>query len=420
MKRRREAGQALYITAAALVVLMGFMGLGLDMGVLRYEKRLQQTAADAAAVAGANNLPYGGVTAGAQNAAATNGFTDNGGGQVSDCGSTAAIGTVCVQINNPPLSGPHTGDANYVEALVAAVQPTYFMTILGITQESITARAVATNVSGGAGSGCLYTLGSPTNSIEGVNINGNATLNAPTCGILDNGNYNTKGNALDVTANTFGVSGSAEVSGPGGTVVCTTGQNPCPAYGMPAAADPLGYLTPPAVGTPVNWTGTAVPGTTYSGITITGNGSVNFPAGIYTLTGDFTCHGTPTITGTGVMFYFTNGATFNCSGNDTIQFTAPSASNCPACPSQYDGILFYQDPNDTNGPSLGGNTGSYYDGGLYFPKSEVTFFGNATSVNVGIIVGAAFALSGHPTVNVLGVGGLPPGVNLVSNAILVE
>jgi uncharacterized membrane protein len=44
----------LYITAAALVVLMGFMGLGLDMGVLRYEKRLQQSAADAAAIAGAN------------------------------------------------------------------------------------------------------------------------------------------------------------------------------------------------------------------------------------------------------------------------------------------------------------------------------------------------------------------------------
>jgi len=420
MTRRREAGQALYITAAALVVLMGFMGLGLDMGVLRYEKRLQQSAADAAAIAGANNIAYGGVSAGAENAAAANGFTDNGGYQVSNCGPTASIGTVCVQINKPPLSGPHTGDGNYVEALVAAVHPTYFMNVLGVTQETITARAVATNVSGGAGSGCLYTLGSPTNSIEGVNINGNATLNAPSCGILDNGNYNTKGNALNVTADTFGVSGNREVSGPGGTVTCTSGQNPCPSYGMPAVADPFSSLTPPAAGTAVNWTGTAVPGTTYNGITITGTGSVNFPPGIYTLTGDFTCHGTPTITGTGVMFYFTNGATFNCSGNDTIQFTAPSSSNCPACPTQYDGILFYQDPNDTNGPSLGGNTGSYYDGAIYFPKSQITFFGNANSLNVGLLVGGAFALSGHPTVNVLGPGGLPPGVSVITNAVLVE
>ncbi|HEV2306844.1 MAG TPA: pilus assembly protein TadG-related protein, partial [Candidatus Acidoferrales bacterium] len=145
MRRNKQAGQALVLTAVALVVLMGFAGLAIDMGVLRYEKRLQQTAADAAAIAGANNLAYGGVTVGAQNAAASNGFTDNGGGQVSNCSTStnppAAVGTVCVQINNPPASGPHAGDGNYVEALVADVHPTYFMKVLGINSEAITARA---------------------------------------------------------------------------------------------------------------------------------------------------------------------------------------------------------------------------------------------------------------------------------------
>ena len=74
MTRKHEAGQALIFAALGLGMLLGAAGLGVDMGVLRYEKRLQQTAADAAAIVGANNLAYAsGVNAGAQNSATTNG-----------------------------------------------------------------------------------------------------------------------------------------------------------------------------------------------------------------------------------------------------------------------------------------------------------------------------------------------------------
>src|SRR5215831_6270984 len=75
MKRRNEAGQSLVFVAVGLLALLGFVGLGIDMGVLRYERRLQQSAADGAAIAGATNLAFGGVGTGAQNAAASNGFT---------------------------------------------------------------------------------------------------------------------------------------------------------------------------------------------------------------------------------------------------------------------------------------------------------------------------------------------------------
>src|SRR5580704_10943740 len=77
MNRKSERGQALVFAAIGLVALLGFVGLGIDMGTLRYQKRLQQTAADAAALAGATNLPpYSGIQAGAQNAASGNGFAD--------------------------------------------------------------------------------------------------------------------------------------------------------------------------------------------------------------------------------------------------------------------------------------------------------------------------------------------------------
>src|SRR5579863_2479469 len=131
MSHRKESGQVLAGFAVTLVVLLGFAGLAIDMGTLRYDKRLQQTAADAAAIAGAQNLEVNsGVTAGAQYASQLNGFTDGGGGSLSNCASGAAIGTTCVQVLNPPADvtfngstisgGPHAGTTNaskYVEVL---------------------------------------------------------------------------------------------------------------------------------------------------------------------------------------------------------------------------------------------------------------------------------------------------------------
>src|SRR5690348_18475149 len=97
--RRKEAGQALFMAAASLVVLIGMLGLGIDVGMLRYDKRIQQTAADAAAVAGANNLAWegsGAVICAGENASAANGFTDTSGGggcangDVSTCTASGA------------------------------------------------------------------------------------------------------------------------------------------------------------------------------------------------------------------------------------------------------------------------------------------------------------------------------------------
>ena len=311
-----------------------------------------------------------------------------------------------------------------MEVIVATVQPTYFMKIFGVTRETVVARAVATNISGGsANTGCLYTLGAPSSSIEGVNINGSATLNAPTCGIADNGNYNTKGNALVVTANTFGVSGSANISGPGGTVTCTSGQAACPAYGIPAAADPLAYLTPPPVQTPsygsvtTKNTQTLSPGT-YTDITIGKNSTVTLNPGIYYINGPngLTFNGGGSVSGSGVMFYFTNGATIDATGGGNkldIQLS-------PMTTGTYAGVLFYQDPNDTAAPSLGGDNNSFFNGILYFPSVQLTFFGNNTSYATGILVADSIALSGNPTVNLQGTAGLPPGVTFGSNALLVE
>jgi Putative Flp pilus-assembly TadE/G-like len=447
MRRGREAGYTLILTAAGLVVLTGFMGLGMDLGVLRYEKRLQQTAADAAALAGASNLcnsgnctGYSGVTAGAQSAAAADGFPDSGGGNVSACGSGAAVGTVCVQVINPPEDttlngvtfpgGPHAGNNNYVEVLVAEVHSTYFMKVLGINSETLTARAVASNLSeelsladGVVGNAsCLYTLGPPPASIEAVS--GSGTLDAAACGISDDGNYDST--HLTVSANTFGVSGSG-----GGSATCATG--PCPAYGMPAVADPLATVSPPtepaaspscpARGTcnvSTSGTETLFPGT-YASLTIRPGSTVTFEPGLYYITGAGGLRldgGGGSVSGSGVMFYFTGSASIDAVGLDQVDLKPPTSG-------QYTGMLFYQDSSDTTSATLGGTSGSIFGGISYFPSAELTVFGTGTN-NVGIVIANAFALSGNPNVTVrFEVSGSepaspPPGTDLLKVVTLVE
>src|SRR5438876_391053 len=100
MIRNNQSGQVLIGAAIAMVVLAGFAGLAIDMGSLRYQKRLQQTAADGAALAGASNLAAtsGGVVTGARAASGANGFTDTDSGAGCSGGS---VGCVSVIVNNP-------------------------------------------------------------------------------------------------------------------------------------------------------------------------------------------------------------------------------------------------------------------------------------------------------------------------------
>jgi Flp pilus assembly protein TadG len=459
MIRRNQAGQVLVSAALMLVVLLGFAGLGIDMGVLRYHKRLQQSAADSAAIAAATDLGYTGYQTAGQNAAASNGFTDNTGGGACAAPPTAlAVGSITVTLCNGPLIGPHAGNANYVEAYVTVGQPTAFMRILGVNSETITARAVATNFSGGTNGttfGCLYTLGTPSAAIEGVSLGGSAFLKAPSCGIVDNGNFNSTGKKIDVSAATFGVGGTHTGSGALGTVTCSAGVSTCPTYGSPAAPDPMTYPAPPCTytcslpgntisisggssttcGTGCVYAGgvyTISPGT-YTKISIQGVSSdrVVFSPGTYIFDGTSTNYSNPdgliipgnaTISGTGVFFFFTNTATVQVTGTPTINLSAPTSGT-------YQGMLMWQDKNDPNvgpnpqGPTLSGNDGSQFNGILLFPSDQLTFGGNSVGFSVGVVVSDSLALQGNPTVTFNGVtgvpGGLPPSFT-VATATLVE
>src|SRR5664279_4980316 len=58
-KARGERGQVLAIVALALVALLGISAFAIDVGYAYYAKRQLQSATDAAALAGAQDLPNG-------------------------------------------------------------------------------------------------------------------------------------------------------------------------------------------------------------------------------------------------------------------------------------------------------------------------------------------------------------------------
>lgn len=59
----REGGQALILAVFALIVLFGFVSVTIDIGIFLQERRDVQNAVDAAALAGAQELPDSGTTA---------------------------------------------------------------------------------------------------------------------------------------------------------------------------------------------------------------------------------------------------------------------------------------------------------------------------------------------------------------------
>jgi hypothetical protein len=399
MTRKNEAGQALIFGVVALgLLLIGFTGLGIDIGYMRYEKRLQQSAADNTALAGAAEIPFGPSFVGAagKHGATLDGFTDG-------------ADNVTVTVNNPPESGPHSGDPNYVEAYVAKVQPTYFMKALGITTQTVTARAVAYYGTGITNS-CIFTLGSPGSGTEGITASGNPTLNAPNCGIDDNGDLTTNGANLEITAGSVGIVGTDTNHG-GGNVT------PKPITGIAPIGDPLASLTPPAVGSPINFnSNNIIPGSTYKSISIN-NGTVNFPAGTYVVNGSMKINGNATVTGTGVTFYITNGGSLTINGTATVQLSAPNSGS-------FAGILFYQDPNDTSSAKINGTSSSIFQGALYFPKASLDFRGTGTTFNSDaaytVIVSEALTLSGNATVNINSDFSGLAGGSPIHSTVLVE
>jgi hypothetical protein len=385
-----------------MVTFLAAAGLAVDMGYMRYEKRLMQAAADSAALAAATDLNLGeggSANTDAQAVATANGFQDG-------------VNNVTVSFPNP---GVNLGNA--FEVTIQQVLPTFFMKVVGINSSTVFASGVATI---GTSQGCIYAL-----QTGGAGLTLNAGINAPNCGIVDNGSLNGVG---DIAAASIGV----YVPGGYGGVATIA---PVEATAQPAA-DPLAYMTPPPgpgscpVPSPtvVNATSGPLmngvvelgPGT-YCGILIDTGGIVTFDPGLYILHGGMglQIQNTGTATGTGVTFYIDpTGGAITFSGTGAVTLSAPtSAGTLPA------NILFYQDPGNPSAADVsnGGIGNVTLSGTLYFPNAPLTIAGSFNPNQNSLVVAQSVTVAGTLQLNADSTSpALAPGGSPLVNVSLVE
>ena len=150
-----ERGEMTILASMGMVVILGFMGLALDVGNLRYAKGKLQSAADAAAaVAAAVEFPNctSQTSCMTMQTAAQSSLTENGITNVTvvtNCSTTVVTG-VKLMLNTPPCllgtSDPNRNKANTVEIALTEPQPLYFARVLGFGNMTISARSEAGRV----------------------------------------------------------------------------------------------------------------------------------------------------------------------------------------------------------------------------------------------------------------------------------
>jgi Flp pilus assembly protein TadG len=137
-RRLEERAQIMVLSAVLLPVMLGFVGMALDVGLLLVHRTDRQNSADAAAVAGAQYLMYNPTdTSGAIATACA--YAQKNGYGAGSCPSAE------VRVNIPPKSGPNTANAGAVEVVITKTDSTYFVRMLGLNNVTVQGRAVGSS-----------------------------------------------------------------------------------------------------------------------------------------------------------------------------------------------------------------------------------------------------------------------------------
>ena len=373
-RRAGQRGQAMLFVVMSLPVLFGFAAFAVDMGYLRYEQRLQQTAADAAAIAGAWQVKSGlSPTTAAQSASASNGFTNDG---------TNTI----VTVNTPPTLGPYAGNNNAVEVILRASHPAFFSTVFGFTKNWVTTRSVAL-VRGNSGA-CIWSLQ------KDFTIN-HGTVSSP-CGIMVTRNVSDNGATIQVPS--IGAGGSAGNSFPG--VITTSGippfSDPCPTIPGCAALTAMFPVNSTPGSGPFPSCGTAITSSLTNGCYSSLSGTYDLAPGLYVIPGDLNATLTCSTCQSGV-----NGVTvvvggkINLNGSTTSLIAPPAATGAGTATVTASGgapgVVFYQTSTQTSPENF---SAQQLLGMLYAPDAHINLNGGGSTLTVSYVVAADIIANG--------------------------
>ncbi len=415
-----ERGSIIVIVALSLVALLGFTALVVDLGNGRQKRRQVQSAADASALAGAQEFmtfPTTPATANWNSVASTvqQFALQNAGVPTADWASCAdsKIGSYTVIPSTVGVGGCVSVDSVATPTRLRVKIPTRtlqttFARVLGINSVAVGGEAIAqiSSAPGPLPCGlCLLGLTGLVFSDRGTNdiiVNGS--------NIFVNGNADIRGNSSQIIATAILIHGTIG-SHPG---VYT----PAPTDGG-VLADPLAYLVPPSFNdqvVPPNApaSGSLGPGTYKN---VNANGRTLAP-GLYTITGTLS----GSFNGQGVLFYFPSclshpnafptacstslqGGLWTTASTDAVVLSPPTAANCVGVTCAYKGLsLFYDRDNGTTANptplQLWANASSSIAGTIYGLNVQLIFGGGPNLVLSSAIVVGSYAGSGSSNLTI--------------------
>jgi len=411
-----ERGQAAILLASFLALAaLGFMALAIDTGYFLHEKRMAQSAADAAAIAATEEFTSGnsGNMQGVANAMANlNGFN-----------TTLAKYPASVVINTPPLYGTYAGNSNYIEAIVTRPVPTLLLGAFNPTRNTLTvaARAVA---GGGQNAPTCICLEEPSGM--GLNMSNDAQINATNCGVtVDSDSSNAVGvvgsagiNALSLGTVSTNWDNSSNVNNAGtissstkvvtGVAACSpTIATPTLPPGITCYPNPInGYVLSPGYNgnytLPLNGASQMVNGQAqalpnevptsgvvcYQSLNLSDAASVTFSPGYtYYIEGDFTTGGGAPVSGSGVNFYIAGNV--DIANGVTVNLSAPSTNGVP-------GTLFYVAGSTV---TIEGGSNSNFSGLIYAPSAAVTLDNGTGTTTDMDFVAQSLTMAGGASLN---------------------
>jgi hypothetical protein len=413
-----ESGQALVFCTLSISVLLGALGLAVDLGFSYSVKQRLQTAADAAAGAAAkyaldhsDSCGTGGtITCPATLACSRIQTPVNSLQAGCDYGLTGAPSGMTLSLTEN--TGGLTGNSPkvWIQATATISSPIFFISKQS-TSATIKAQATA-GVTAFAGAGCIYVLDKTAS--PALSATGNTTVSATDCGIYV---ASSASNAINVQgSSTVNATGGGQVvidcgacyytSGTSTVYYVSGGAHVPPAVG--ATNDPLATLPTPS------WTASGCNpnpnytsgGTTYAlssgvycgGITIGGNNTVNLASGTYILDGGgFNIGNSAKVNGTGVTIYITSDSShtaggLNLTGNATVNLTAPTSGT-------YQGIVFFQDKAVTSAATIANSANGTITGTYYFPSAAFSLSGNVSGATTAAFIVDTLTVTGSSTLN---------------------
>jgi Putative Flp pilus-assembly TadE/G-like len=431
-----ERGTVAITVVLAITVLLGFAALVVDIGLNWAARTSAQTAADAAALAGASQLVADGpaaalVTVESFLDANVNGLVPAAAGWASD-GSEANGEVVCwVLPAGPPGPGAGCPDgSNALQVTTPPIQVQYaFAPVLGQTSNSIRARAAA--AAGPAAPNncvlCLLDPGAPR-ALENLGF-GDVTVNGGGIAVnSDDPLALVLAGVGDISAEQIRVIGGLSDAPGGGTLF------PPAEFGGPPVPDPLADLpTPDLLAAPPilrSTTPIVVPADQvlqpgiYDTVTVQGTATLTLQTGVYVFTGldGLTVEDDARVVssaGGATIYLACSGYPAPCSGNgarfrvrDDGRFQADPPTSGP-----YAGLSIFAAPGNTRTMRFQSNRDVTLSGVLYGPSTRVSMENSgdlrvdsllvvrALSLTTVLGPDASVTVNYNPSVLLPGVGG---------------